>query len=93
MAPKVKSRPAPRFPDLEPITELLRTPPATTEDRLLRIRALGKRVEGYIRFMCSIGRLDGSSAEVKEEAVAIFYDRLVNMEQELGRIQEGLLLR
>ena len=93
MAPKVKSRPAPRFPDLEPVTELLRTPPATTERSANPDPRLGKRVEGYIRFMCSIGRLDGSSAEVKEEAVAIFYDRLVNMEQELGRIQEVFLLR
>jgi hypothetical protein len=93
MPSKVKSRPAPRFPELEPITELLRTPPTTTEDRLLRIRALGKRVDGYIRFMCAVARLDGSSAEAKEEAVAIFYDRLLNLEQELGRIQEGLLLR
>ena len=93
MASKAKSRPAPRFPDLEPMTELLRTPPVTTGDRLLRIRALGKRIDGYIRFMCSVGRLDGSSAEAKEEAVAIFYDRLLNLEQELGRIQEGFLLR
>ena len=30
--------------DAEAVAELLRTPPVTTPDRLLRIRILGKRV-------------------------------------------------
>jgi hypothetical protein len=89
---KTKSRPPSTFPDLEPLTELLRTPPTTTEERLVHIRALGQRVDGYVRFMCSVGRLASSSAEVKEKAVALFYERLAFMEQELGKIQEKLQL-
>ena len=89
---KPKSRPPSTFPDLEPLTELLRTPPTTTEERLTHIRALGHKVDTYVRFMCSVNRMSGSSAEVKEKAVAIFYERLLFMEQELGRIQEKLQL-
>jgi hypothetical protein len=92
MGAKTKSRPPSTFPDLEPITELLRTTPETTEERLVHIRALGQRVRGYVQFMCKVNRLSGSSAEVKEKAVAAFYERLVLLEQELGRIQEKLQL-
>ncbi len=92
MATKTKSRPPSTFPDLEPINELLRTPPETTEERLVHIRALGQRIKGYVQFMCKVNRLSGSSEEVKEKAVAIFYERLVLLEQELGRIQEKLQL-
>jgi hypothetical protein len=90
--PKTKSRPAPTFPELEPITELLRTRPVTMEERLAHIRALGQRLESHIRFMCAVGKLSGSSASAKEQAVAIFYERLLFMEQELGRIKEELQL-
>ncbi len=89
---KTKSRAPSTFPDLEPITELLRTVPASTEERLIHIRALGQRIKGYVQFMCAVNRLSGSSAEVKEKAVAAFYERLAAMEQELGRIQEQLQL-
>jgi hypothetical protein len=92
MAAKTKSRPPSTFPDLEPINELLRTPPTNTEERLVHIRALGQRVKGYVQFMCAVHRLCGSSAEVKEKAVAAFYERLAFLEQELGRIQEKLQL-
>jgi hypothetical protein len=92
MATKTKSRPPSTFPDLEPINELLRTIPTTTEERLTHIRALGQRVRGYVRFMCAVNRLSGSSAEVKEKAVTVFYERLAFAEQELGRIQEKLQL-
>jgi hypothetical protein len=91
-APKAKSRPPSTFPDLEPLNELLRTPPTTTQDRLIHIRALGERIAGYVRFMCAVDRLNGSSLEVKDKAVAIFYERLALLEQELGRIQEKLQL-
>jgi hypothetical protein len=90
--PKTKSRPAPTFPELEPITELLRTRPATLEDRLAHIRALGQRLDSHIRFMCAVAKLSGSSAAAKEQAVTVFYERLVFMEQELGRIKEELQL-
>jgi hypothetical protein len=92
MAVKTKSRPPSTFPDLEPINELLRTVPVTTEERVAHIRALGQRIKGYIQYMCSLNRLNGFSAEVKEKAVATFYERLVILEQELGKIQDKLQL-
>ncbi len=89
---KTKSRPAATFPDLEPITELLRSRPVSMEDRLAHIRALGQRLDSHVRFMCAVGKLSGSSEAAKEQAVTIFYERLLFMEQELGRIKEELQL-
>ena len=68
------------------------TPPVTTADRLERIRGLGQRVDGSIQFMCALDRLAGTSAEAKEKAVAAFYTCLQALEQDLGRIQDHLLL-
>jgi hypothetical protein len=90
MPTKTRCRPDPYFPELEPVTNLLRTPPLSNEDRLIHIRALGDRVEAYIRFICSVGELRGSSAEEKDRAVVAFYERLRALEQELGRIHKGL---
>jgi hypothetical protein len=92
MATRTRARAAQTFPDLEPINELLRTPPATTEDQLVHIRALGQRIDGYVRFMCAINKMSGSSVEAKQNAVAVFYQRLATLERELGRIQENLQL-
>ena len=68
------------------------TPPLTTEDRLAHIRVLGQRVDCYIQFMCQVGSLNGTSAEAKERAVTAFYERMVVVEGQLGRIQENLRL-
>jgi len=78
--------------DLESSSELLRNVPLTTEDRLEHIHALGQRVGAYVKFMCTIGRMEGSSVESKDRAVAVFYDRLFALEQELSRIHDNVLL-
>jgi len=67
-------------------------PPATTEDRLQRIEAMGQRIAGYIQFMCKVGSLNGTSAELKERAVTAFYERMAFVESELEKIQEELRL-
>jgi hypothetical protein len=90
MKPKTSSRLAPFFPDLEPLNDLLRTPPRTTEDRLLHIAALGRRIQQYIKFMGAIGNLAGSSMEAKELAVVVFHDCLAALEPQLGDIPEKL---
>jgi hypothetical protein len=72
--------------------ELPRTPPATVEEYLLHIGALGKRVEGHVAFMGAVERLNGTSSEAKNKALTLFYQRLVAMEQELGRVREELEL-
>ncbi len=68
------------------------THPWTLEERLQRIEAMGQRISGYIRFICQVGSLDGTSTEAKERAVAAFYDRLLAAEGQLSRIQEDLRL-
>ena len=67
-------------------------PPWTLEERLLRIEAMGQRINGYIQFICQVGSLSSTSTEAKERAVAAFYDRLAAAEGQLHRIQEGLRL-
>jgi hypothetical protein len=68
------------------------TPPWTTEERLRRIEAMGQRIHGFVDFMCKIGTLDGTCAAAKERAIAAFYDRLVVVERQLGKIQEDIQL-
>ena len=67
-------------------------PALTTEERLRLIEALWQRVAGYVRFMCEIGSLNGTSAEMKERAVTAFHERMALLESQLGRIQEDLRL-
>jgi hypothetical protein len=66
--------------------------PLTKEERLKRIEALGERIAGHIRFMCQVGSLGGSSTEMKERAVIAFYERMIVVENQLGRLREDLLL-
>ena len=68
------------------------TPPATLEERLQRIAAMGQRISDYVRFMSEIAGLNGTSAEAKERAVAAFYERLVVAETQLGRVHDELRL-
>src|SRR5256885_9770124 len=90
--PRTKSRPAPApvVEDSQP--EAWKTPPLTTEERLQRIQALGKRVEGYVQYMCKVGSMISTSTEAKDRAVAAFYERFIFLERELNRIQEELQL-
>ena len=62
------------------------------EERLQRIEAMGLRIDGYVRFMCQVANLNGASAEVKERAVTDFYEQMIVVERQLGRIHENLRL-
>jgi len=66
--------------------------PLTLEDRLVQVRALGERINGYIQFMCAVGELNGTSMETKQKTVAAFHERLAALEQQLSRIHQHLLL-
>jgi hypothetical protein len=92
MARKTPTRPSPFFPELDPVAELLRSTPQTTDERLAHIRALGARVAMYVRGIRSADPSNGTSAEAKEKAVAIFYERLASMERQLSRIYEEFQL-
>ena len=56
------------------------------------IEALGLRIAEHVQFMCASGTSGGTSAEVREKALAAFDERLVVAERQLGRIREGLQL-
>lgn len=83
-----KKKKAPISTTLPPSSTL----PWTQEERLQRIEAMGRRIEEYIRFMCHVGSLAGASDEVKAKAVAAFYEQMVVVERQLGRIHDGLRL-
>jgi hypothetical protein len=76
----------------ETFQELLLTQPNTMDDYLLRIRALGDRIRGYVQFMASVENMNGSCLEAKRRSMSLFYERLVLMDRELNRIQEELQL-
>jgi hypothetical protein len=88
-----RNRPAPRFPELEPINHLLRSPPMTTEEHLTHVRALGKKIEGYIDSICSAVGPNRASEEVRNKAVRAFYERVHALEQELRRIHDEFQLQ
>jgi len=68
------------------------TAPWTMEERLRRIEAMSQRINGFIQFMCQVANLTGTSAEAKDRAVTAFYEEMVLVEGQLGRIQEELRL-
>ena len=83
--------------DLAAVRELTPGPwltqPWTLAERLHRIEVMGHKIDGYVQFMCQVANFDGASAEAKENAVTAFYDRMVIVEKQLGRIQENLRLQ
>jgi hypothetical protein len=93
MRAKVKGPSVATLPPVaEPPADEWQEPPATTKDCLARIRTLRQRIDGHVRFICALSKLEGTSAEAKQKAAAAFYDRLRNLERALGRIQEELRL-
>jgi hypothetical protein len=67
-------------------------PAWTTPERLQRIEAMIKRIDEYVRFLATIGNLDGTSAEAKDKAVAAFYERMAVLQLQLGQILEDFQL-
>ncbi len=91
MTAKTTSSSARALADGKPHIEWHR-PVLTTEDRLLRIRALGERVAGHVQFFDGVAALVGSSDEAKQGAVASFFECLTRFERALGRIKDELQL-
>jgi hypothetical protein len=89
MASKGKPLPPPPLAaDL--LDDALRVPPQTPEEYLAHIRALQQRIEGHLRFIRAVGTMPGTSAEAKDRAVALFYERLLAREGQLARVTEAL---
>ena len=68
---------------LDDLCVLLRATPAGS---------LGRRVVEHVRFMAEVGTLPGTSAEAREKAVDVFYQRLFALEKVLGQTVEELRL-
>jgi hypothetical protein len=83
---------APPRPEPEPDDGPWQTPPETTAERLQRITTLGRRIHEYVQFMRRVGKLNGTSSEAREKAVAAFYEQMALLERQLSRIQEDLRL-
>jgi hypothetical protein len=66
--------------------------PLTMEERLHRIETMRIRIDGYIQFMCRIAELTGTSNEIKQRAVTVFYEQMVLVERQLGRIHDEFRL-
>ena len=54
---------------------------------------MSQQIGEYVQFMCDIVDWNGTSAEEKEKAVAVFYEQMVVMERALAGIKEGLQLQ
>lgn len=92
VAAKVKPKPSASGTEPEPLPDTWIAAPVSCEECLQRIQTLSHRVDGYVRFMKKIDDVRGTSAEAKQKALIAFYERLLFMERELGRIQEELQL-
>jgi len=68
------------------------TPPTSEEERLQRIEAMGLKITKYVQFIRKVHGLCGTSVESRDRAVVAFYERMVVLERQLGRIQEELQL-
>jgi hypothetical protein len=87
----IELAPTPRLPP--PRGKLVWPAPAhTTADRVQRIQALGECVEGYVRFMCQAGNANGVSDNANEKAIEAFYEQMVVLERQLGRIHDNFQL-
>jgi hypothetical protein len=62
--------------------------PLTLDERVQRIEAMHKRIDGYVRFMCQIAGMSGTSGEMKERAVTLFYEQMVVVEKQLAHIHD-----
>ncbi len=77
---------------LEQPSDLSQLPCVTTADRIVRIQAVGRKIEEHIRAVTASGALPGTSAESRDKAVALFMERLVYLERALGQTLEDLRL-
>ena len=75
-----------------PLTPVWLTLPQDTAERRQRIAALGQQIMSYIEFMCAGDDQRGASGEEQDKAVAIFYDKLIQVERQLARIHDALKL-
>ena len=98
MAAKIKAsqgtvtKSVPKSVPVKPLASPTPGQPLTMEERLHRIEALGKRIESYVQFMCQIPNMTGTSSEVKNRAVTVFFDQLVIVEAQLAHIHDELRL-
>lgn len=76
----------------KPLDGVSFSPPLTIDEHVHQIEAIGKRIDGYVRFMCQIASQPGISAEAKERAIAAFFKQMVVVEKQLGRIHDELRL-
>jgi len=75
-----------------PLALLWQNAPLQGDEYRQRIAALGQRIAGYVEAMCQSAAPENASAEARDKAVALFYERLLAAERQLARIHEALRL-
>lgn len=90
--PVGSTRPPMPHSDLGPSAGPRNSPPETTDDFLRCIEAMNLRINGYVQYMAQVGALTGTSSEVRDKAVAAFYERMNVLERQLARIRDDLQL-
>jgi hypothetical protein len=86
-----RSAPLPYTGD-NPLALVWQTVPLDTDERRLRIAALGERITKYVEFMCAAANSESSSLEAKDKATAHFYEHLLLVERQLARIYDAFRL-
>jgi hypothetical protein len=90
MATKAKAKATPL---LEPLPQQAPLPPCvTTQERLIQIQLLGRRVLEHVRAVAAIDAVPGTSTEARDKAVAAFHERLLLLERALEKVLEDLRL-
>ena len=66
--------------------------PVTADERRADIDRIAERINGIVRFICDMSELPGTSAEVRDKAIAAFHARMVVAEKHLTHIRDQLRL-
>ncbi len=67
-------------------------PRSTLAEYVHRIGIVGQRIDAYVQFMSKMDEHAGLSDETKTRAAIVFCEKLIVVEQELGRIRDEYLL-
>ena len=71
-----------------PATHTPVQPRSPLAEHAYRIGVLGKRIDAVIQFMSKINEHSGLSDEIRIRAAIAFYEKLLVVEQQLGRIHD-----
>jgi hypothetical protein len=66
--------------------------PVTADERRADIDRIAERINDIVRHMCNMSEMPGTSAEVRDKAIAAFHERIAVAEKHLTHIRDKLRL-